>query len=160
METKEELYERLERLAFQKSIPFCYGCHIQASTGRCSHCGSDDLMRLLPGFGCEYGTDWIIKEILSEAPCAQMEEQFEDSIRSCYPEETEIGWLKVDTVAAIKELDPVSWDLVKNEWISSQEEDELLISFDNGSTYFFPSDLQTFLLDLESELDLRSAVIK
>lgn len=55
-----ELQTKLESLAFQKSIPFCYGCYTEAPTGRCNSCGSDDLIRLLPGIGCEYGTEWII----------------------------------------------------------------------------------------------------
>ena len=36
----------------------------KAPTGTCKTCGSDDLMRMIPGVGCEYGTDWIIEHIL------------------------------------------------------------------------------------------------
>ncbi len=51
----EQLMEKLRKLAFKKTIPFCYSCYSEAPTGVCSACGSDDLMRLLPGVGCEYG---------------------------------------------------------------------------------------------------------
>ena len=63
---KEELLEKLNEIAFQKSEPFCYGCYVICPTGRCSKCGSDDLMRHLDGVGVEWGTDWIIKELLSD----------------------------------------------------------------------------------------------
>ena len=69
-------------------------------------------MRLLPGVGCEYGTDWVIQEILADLSYVDIDERFEDSVRSCYPEQVDIGWLKVDTASAIKKLDPVSWDMV------------------------------------------------
>jgi len=50
-----EIFEQLKELAFKRSIPFCYSCYIEAPTGCCKVCGSDDLMRLVPGVGCEYG---------------------------------------------------------------------------------------------------------
>lgn len=54
-------------------------------------------MRLLPGVGCEYGTDWIIKHILkTELEAVDLEEAFEESIRQCYPEETKVGWMTFD----------------------------------------------------------------
>src|SRR5690606_41509961 len=60
------IFEQLKTLALKKSIPFCYGCYKEAPTGRCESCHSDDLMRLLPGVGCEWGTDWIVKHIIEE----------------------------------------------------------------------------------------------
>lgn len=50
-----EIQNNLEKIAYAKTIPFCYMCYIEAPTGRCTKCHSDDLMRLLPEYGCEYG---------------------------------------------------------------------------------------------------------
>ena len=50
-----EIKEQLEKLAYERSKPFCYSCYAEAPTGCCESCGSDDLMRLVPEFGCEYG---------------------------------------------------------------------------------------------------------
>jgi hypothetical protein len=63
---KTEIETKLEELAFKRTIPFCYGCYTEAPSGRCKTCGSDDLMRLMPSVGVEYGTDWVIKQILLE----------------------------------------------------------------------------------------------
>ena len=57
MYKKETIIKRLEALAFQGTIPFCYSCYIKAPTGRCPNCGTDDLMRLHEETGCEYGVD-------------------------------------------------------------------------------------------------------
>ncbi|HXH74053.1 MAG TPA: hypothetical protein VNJ08_03765 [Bacteriovoracaceae bacterium] len=141
---KTEIQQKLEQLAFNRTIPFCYGCYIKAPKGVCPECHSDDLMRHLDGVGCEWGTDWVISHILEEElKAVDTEEAFEDSIRSCYPEETQIGWIKMDTVTVIKEIDPTSWELAKSEWESQEVEDGGLVTFDNGSTFYW-------LLDVES----------
>lgn len=142
---KEELFQRLTELAFQVSRPFCYACYEDALSGRCLTCGSDDLMRHLPGVGVEYGTEWIVRDMLTELDPENLEERFEDSMRACSPEETRIGWLTVDTVTAIKEMDPVSWGIAKNEWIDCEENDELPVSFDGGETYFDPCEVERFI---------------
>lgn len=61
----EQLNLRLEQLALIRSTPFCYGCYVKVPTGFCPQCRSDDLMRHLEGVAVEYGTDWIIRRILS-----------------------------------------------------------------------------------------------
>lgn len=138
---KTEIQNKLHQLALKKSIPFCYGCFKDASTGRCECCGSDDLMRHLPGIGCEYGTGWIIQHILeTELKPVDTEEAFEESVRQCYPEETKVGWMTFDTVTLMKSQDPISWKLAHDEWESSEEEDENIISLDNGATYFYVHD--------------------
>ena len=81
---KDEIQQKLEQIALNRSIPFCYGCYKEAPTGCCKTCGSDDLMRLLPEVGCEYGTSWIIKHILeTELDAVDLEEAFEESVREC-----------------------------------------------------------------------------
>ncbi|MBK7961803.1 MAG: hypothetical protein IPK04_11770 [Bdellovibrionales bacterium] len=139
---KSQIENLLKQLAVLKSIPFCYGCYSEARSGVCAQCGSDDLMRMVSGVGCEYGYDWIFTDILSGFDPINDDELFEESMRDCYPETTQIGWLKYDTVLAIKELDPVSWSMAKSEWIDSEESDERIVSFDNGSSYYDVSSLQ------------------
>lgn len=145
-----ELQKRLVQLAFAKSRPFCYQDYIECPTGRCPKCGSDDLMRVVDGVGCEYGTDWIIRHILeTELEAVDMEQAFEDSVRECYPEETKIGWMTFDTVTVMKEMDPVGWNCAFAEWESIEADEEHLISFDNGGTYYRTEDVEGLL---EAEL--------
>jgi hypothetical protein len=132
-----EIKEQLQKLALQRSIPFCYGCYSEAPTGTCKTCGSDDLMRLLQGVGCEYGTDWIIESILeSELTPVNMDEEFEEYIRQCYPETTQVGWMNFDTATLMKDQDPISWGCAQSEWESQEVEEGTIISFDNGNTYY------------------------
>lgn len=143
---KTEIQQKLEQLAFNRTTPFCYGCYVKAPTGVCPECHSDDLMRHLEGVGVEYGTNWVIEHILEEELTAvDTEEAFEDSIRGCYSEESQVGWIKVDTVSAIKELDPTSWALAQSEWESEEADEGNFISFDNGSTYYWAHDLENLL---------------
>ena len=143
---KPEIQERLEQLAFNRTTPFCYGCYVKAPKGVCPHCHSDDLMRHLEGVGVEWGTDWVIKHILQEELTAiDPDEAFEDSIRGCYPEETVVGWLKLDTVEILKSQDPISWRIAKDEYIDSLEQDEEIFSFDGGSNYYWKHDLESLV---------------
>ena len=59
--------------------------------------------------------------------------------------DTKVGWLDLNTVDALKTMDEVSWDMAKDEYISSLEEDEEIISFDNGSSYYWTSDIEELL---------------
>lgn len=138
-----EILEQLKRLALKKSIPFCYGCYKEAPTGRCVSCGSDDLMRLLPGVGCEWGTDWIVKHIIEdELTAVDTDDAFEESIRECYPETVKVGWLELDTVTVLRDQDPVSWEMARSEWESNEADEGNLISFDNGGTYYWTSGVE------------------
>lgn len=143
---KSEMQKKLEQLAFNRTTPFCYGCYIKAPQGICSECHSDDLMRHLEGVGVEYGTDWVINHILEEElSSVDLEEAFEESIRLCYPEETTVGWAKFDTVELLKSQDPISWGCALSEYESQEESEEVIMSFDNGSTYYKTSDLEDLL---------------
>ncbi|MFM6927214.1 MAG: hypothetical protein ACKOX6_02050 [Bdellovibrio sp.] len=123
-----EIQQQLRNLALKRTIPFCYSCYQQAPTGVCKSCHSDDLMRLLPGHGCEYGLDWAIAAILREELMpVDTEEEFEESVRSCYPEEVQVGWMSFDAVSVMKEMDPVSWGLAMSEWLDQEVEDENII---------------------------------
>ena len=143
---KTEIQEKLEQHAFDRTTPFCYGCYVKAPKGVCPHCHSDDLMRHLEGVGVEWGTDWVVKHIIQEELTAiDTDEVFEDSIRSCYPEETVVGWLKIDTVEILKSQDPIAWSIARDEYIDSLEQDEEVISFDGGSNYYWKHDLESLL---------------
>lgn len=145
---KTEIQNQLHQLALKRSTPFCYSCYKAAPSGCCNTCGSDDLMRLVEGVGCEYGTDWIIKHILeTELTPVDLEAAFEQSVRECYPEETTVGWMKFDTVTLLKEQDPVSWRCALSEYESQEIEDGNIITFDNSSTYFYVYDVEKLKLD-------------
>ncbi len=139
----QEINEKLQKLAFERSTPFCYQCYHECPTGRCESCGCDDLMRSVSGVGCEYETDWVIQHILgTELEPVDLEENFEKMIRECYPETTKVGWLNFDTVTLLKEQDPVSWGCALSEYESKEESEGQIISFDNGSTYYRADDLE------------------
>jgi len=141
-----EIHEQLKQLALKRSIAFCYGCYKEAPKGRCETCGSDDNMRLLPGIGCEYGTDWIIESILeAELTAVDLDEEFEEYVRECYPETTQVGWMNLDTVSVMKDQDPVSWQCAQSEWESQEADEGTIISFDNGSTYYRCDDVEELL---------------
>ena len=143
---KSEVQEKLNKLAFKKSIPFCYGCYKEAPSGQCLCCGSDDLMRYVPGVGCEYGTEWVVQSILeAELTPYDSEEAFEESVRQCYPEETKVGWMTFDTPTLMKSQDPISWSIARDEWEAQEADDGNILSFDNGSTYYCTSDIERLL---------------
>lgn len=150
----KELKKRLEAIAWKKSKPFCYGCYKEAASERCVTCGSDDLLRLMPGVGCEWGIDWCIKQLIEEnVEAADTATAFEDSVSECYPEEVKIGWITYDTVSALKELDPVSWRLAESEYIDQEVGEENLATFDGGSTYYSKYNLEQYLDETERELE-------
>ena len=146
-----ELQECLKKIAFAKTIPYCYGCGIEARANRCPTCFSDDLMRLLPETGCDWGIDWVIRDLVREnlVPFST-ETAFEESIRQCYPETVRVGWLELDTVDTIKQADAVSWQLALSGWFDAEESEGNITSFDGGSSYYLVSDIEEWL-DLQDE---------
>ena len=76
-----------------------------------------------------------------------IEDNFETMIEDCYSKQTTVGWLKLNTADTIKELDPVSWDTAKDEYITGLEADEQIINFDNGIRYYWLDDIEKFLAD-------------
>ena len=148
MSKKEIITKQLDALAFQETIAFCYLCYKKVPTGRCDKCGSDDLMRLYEETGCEYGVDWVIEDILKEQlEPVNKDKVFEEMIEDCYPTETKVGWLELSTVHILKTMDEIAWDIAKDEYVSSLEEDEEIMSFDNGSTYFWTSDIENLIVE-------------
>lgn len=143
-----ELKERLTALAYAKTHPFCYGCYIRAPKGKCPKCGSDDLMRELPGVGVEYGTEWVIESLISaELTPVDVEEYLEQSIVDCDENggTVTILGMQYDAVRIIKELDPVTWRCMLADEYSHLQDDDQAVSFDNGSTLYWVSDVETYL---------------
>jgi hypothetical protein len=140
----EEIMKRLEKLAYQKSHPFCYSCSKRAPNGVCALCKSDDLMREVAGEGVEFGTSWVIESLIrNNLSAINVEEEFEESIRQCYPETVSVLWMKLDAVMVAKESDPISWKIAKDEWIDNEVSDELLIEID--SEYYRTFEIENFL---------------
>lgn len=145
-----EIQIQLEKIAFKRSTPFCYSCYHECPSGRCETCGSDDLQRMFPEVGCGWGTDWIIEHILkTELTPVDLAEQFEESIRDCYPETTKVGWMEFDTVSLMKDSDPISWHCALSEYESQEESEGTILSFDNGSTYFRTDEIEQFIAENE-----------
>ena len=146
MSKRETIYNQLTTLAFQVSKPFCYLCYREVKTSHCPKCGTDEFMRIMDGIGCEYGTEWVIEEILRQhlEPVNQ-EETFESLIEDCYPTDTKVAWVELDTIDILKTMCPCDWDMAKDEYIYNLEQDEEVMSFDNGSTYFRTSDIENLI---------------
>ena len=124
---EQEIKDKLTELALKRTTPFCYSCYEKCPSGTCKHCGSDDLMRYLKGVGVEYGTDWVIENILEEElEEADLSESFEQMIEECYGEEIQIGFIRTDIVTAMKTLDPAAWKIAKNEYIENQLNNEVI----------------------------------
>lgn len=144
-----ELYQKLTKLACQKSQPFCYSDYIICPTGVCPICGSDDLMRHLDGVGVEYGTDWIIKELLrEELSPVNLEESFSQMVEELYGSTTNVGWGKFDTVTLLKEQDPISWRCALSDYESEQDSEGIIVSFDGGTTYYNTDEVEELVSDL------------
>lgn len=147
----EIINKKLEQIALKTSTPFCYHCYVKAPSGICNKCFSDDLMRATPE-GIEYGVDWIIAQLVKDniSPI-NLEESFEDFCREIYPETVKVGWMELDTVQVMKDNDPISWNLSKSEWIDNEVQDEIAITFDNGSTYYWTYEVESFIEKFDQE---------
>lgn len=127
----EEIQEKLTELAIERTTPFCYSCYQDCPNGYCDTCGSDDLIRHLGGVGVEYGTEWVIKSILKEEISeVDLEESFEQMMDELYGEKIQIGFIKTSVSCAIKELDPIVWNIAKSEYLDSLIEDKSIIELE------------------------------
>ncbi len=50
--------------------------------------------------------------------------------------------MTLDTISVMKDMDPVSWNVAKSEWESQEADEGTIISFDNGGTYYWTSDVE------------------
>lgn len=138
----ESIKKSLEALALNRTNPFCPSCERVVDGDRCPVCFSDDLMRFMPGVGVEWGLDWAISEIIvSELTPVDLDSEFEESIRESYPETTSVGFMTFDTVDVMKSMDPIAWSLARDEYVDQLSQDEEIMSFDHGATYYRMSDI-------------------
>lgn len=141
------LNKRLNNLAFKKTYPFCYGCYKRVVQSKeCPSCGSDDLMRELVGVGVEYGTDWVIKQLVSEnVKEFECKSSYEEFLREIYGENVVIGSFTFDTVDVIKKMDEIAYRCGISDYIADLESDGKIVSFDNGATYFSTAEIEDYL---------------
>ncbi len=94
--------------------------------------------------GVEFGCDWVIKELISEnlSPI-NVDEEFEESIRQCYPETITVLWMELDAVMVAKDSDPTAWRIAKDEWLDQEVSENLLMEID--SNYYRISDIEEYL---------------
>lgn len=123
MTTQEEIMRDLNRIAMHRSRPFCYTCYKTAPSGRCTTCGSDDLMREVPGVGVEYGTSWIVPHVLEESEVSPIDEEaaFQEYMEEAFSEPVTICGMEYDQIHALKELDPVAYRCAMADWLSAEE---------------------------------------
>ena len=96
--------------------------------------------------GCNGDNENILFILLQEElTVVDIDKAFEESARQCYPEDVTVGWITVDTVEVLKSQDPTSWRIARDEWISTEEEEGNILSFDNGETYYHLHDLESLL---------------
>ncbi len=108
--------------------------------------------------GVEFGTDWLLCEILREhLTQADTNVSLELSVAESYPETVNIDWITYVTATAIKELDPVSWKMAHSEWLDSKVSDGNLVTFGNGSNHYWVFDneriIETSAANIESASD-------
>ncbi len=122
--THDELMAKLEKLAYERTIPFCYSCYKRCPSGVCPDCHTDDLMRELEGVGVEYGTDWVVKHIIrEELEPVDVEQRTLDLLNECY-EPVKIVCLERKAGDLLKELDPVAFSCCVADEESALLEDE------------------------------------
>ena len=73
------------------------------------------------------------------------EEVFEQMIEECYEETTKVGFMEFSTVELMKNNDPIYWSMAQSEYVDGLAQDEQLISFDNGSNYYWIHDLESYI---------------
>ena len=141
----EELKNNLEKIAFQKSTPYCCLCQADAPSGVCESCHSDDLMKRTDN-GVDWGTDWVISDLVEEhlSPI-DGEEYFEASMKDCYSDEVKIGWLTLNPIDVIKTYDPTSWQIALNEYIDNLEEDGRVVTLGTASRYYWTDGVRKFI---------------
>ena len=146
----DEIRELLDKAVMAKTIPFCYQCYREAPSGVCPRCGSDDLMRLLPGYGCEYGTESFYSNILSELniePVDTSDDAFEDYLDELYGE-VKIADFYYDTGRILRYGVPGDFKYLKDEYFSEGGGEFIKI----GNDLYRVEDLEEKLSELIEEV--------
>ncbi len=149
MTLAQEIRNRLHTVALKVTDNFCYRCYKVVEGDYCPTCRSDDLMRHLEGVGVEYGTDWVIRHLLTtRLETVDGEEMFEELLDECYPE-VKISCCTFSPSQIMKELDPVSFRVGTQENLDSLAEDGQL--FEYCGHYYRLEDVEDLIEELEAE---------
>ena len=128
LEATEEIKEVLKERAHEISKPFCYSDYRTVEPGedgqaRCPLCGSDDLMRELPGVGVEWGYEWIMEHLVrEEGEAIDIEELYSDLLDEVY-QPIKFGELEYCPSQVLKSVDPIAFDMGANEYADGLVED-------------------------------------
>ena len=146
MTNNQDLYNDLVKYALQISKPFCYNCYKIAESGTCEHCHSDDLMRHVEDYGMEYGTKWIIEDvILNKFTEIDFDEKFEEYLYERYSDRVSICGVEYDPVSFLKNNDRDTYNYLQSEYVHYQTEDEEEYFCIKEDEYFETREIREFL---------------
>ena len=149
MTNLQTLHARLESAAYKKSDNFCYSCYKVVDGAFCPTCHSDDFMRHLEGVGVEYGTEWVIEELIKQhCEAIDDEELFDEMMDECYPE-IEIGCCSWTPSHVMSELDPTAYRIGVSEHADSLVQDDQLYECDGA--YYQMFDIEEMIDEIEAE---------
>jgi len=148
---RDTVIAKMDELVYAKTKPFCYTCYREAEViddyARCLKCGSDDLMRLWPGYGCEYGTETFYRPLLdaldSQRAEADLSDDWWEEIETSAYGQITIAGITWDTGHVLRELDPIAFQCGKLDYIASLEEDGEVIEV--GDQHYWVSQLEDVL---------------
>ncbi len=96
----------------------------------------------MEGVGVEYGTEWVIEEIVDQKlKPINTYEVYEQYLEECYGEEVTIGFIRYNIALAIKNLDPVAYDIGKDEYLEYLLEMESIIEI--SGNYYYVTDIES-----------------
>ncbi len=145
----ETLKKNLSHYAFAHSDAFCYGCYKIVKPNHAGHfvcptCSSDDLMRHLHGVGVEYGIEWVMATLIkANCKAVDVDEFYHAWLSEIYFDDVTICGIKFDQATALKDLDPIAYELGQSDMIHSYLDDETWLEVDG--LYFVTSDVWGFL---------------
>ncbi|NRA43466.1 MAG: hypothetical protein HRU09_00785 [Oligoflexales bacterium] len=146
-----DLLERLDKIAYKKSQPFCYSCYVRVKGSHCRLCGSDDLMREDKN-GLDWGIDHIIETILDDEPVehACITDSYDLMLDECYPE-VQMGYNTWTPSDLLKNMSPGDYEYGKGEHLDHLIESEQVIEI-NGN-YYWEAEISELVEGLENELE-------
>ena len=140
--------EEIKEIAIQKSQPYCYQCSIIVNQKYCPSCNTDDLMRVVPGVGNEYGIEWVIEHLINtNLEPVDIDKEFHELLEELYQSPPKLCGAYVGQSQAdiLKDYDPAQYRQMLLDEIDGREKDGVIFTIDNGDTYFSTTDLIAFI---------------
>lgn len=134
---------QLTELAYKLTDNFCYGCYRVVEGEFCPECHSDDFMRHMDGVGVEYGTDWVVDEIVKEHLEPVDENELFDEMMDCCYEDITIGCSSWTASHVLKNLDPIAYNIGTSEYMQDLVEDDQYLEIDGR--YYAVSDIEEMI---------------